>query len=61
MRARTKAAVGWLTHACLGDDFVRVGLRDTADGTLGAVDAQVSYLALDAVRAAVGGLPDAPT
>ncbi|HET6911239.1 MAG TPA: NAD(P)/FAD-dependent oxidoreductase [Mycobacteriales bacterium] len=60
MRSRTKAAVDWLTHAALGDDFVRVGLTDTGDGTLGAVAAQIHYLTLDAVRSSVGGLSDAP-
>lgn len=61
LRSRSKAAADWLVHACLGDDFVRIGLRDTQDGTLGAVDAQIEYLSAEETRTVAGHLPDAPT
>ncbi|MGH3409821.1 MAG: NAD(P)/FAD-dependent oxidoreductase [Streptosporangiaceae bacterium] len=60
MRARSKAVASWLTHACLGDDFVRVGLRDTADGTLGAVGTQVRYRTAEEAHALAAGLPTSP-
>ena len=60
LRARSKTATDWLVHACLGDDFVRTGLRDAMDGTLGAVDAQVSYLTAEEARAVALSLPETP-
>jgi NADH dehydrogenase len=61
MRSRGKAAASWLTHAVLGDDFVRVGLCDAAGATLDAVSSQVSYLTREDARDLVGALPGTPT
>lgn len=57
LRARGKAAGSWLTHAVLGEDFVRVGLREAADGTLGALGTQVHSLSAAEARATAATLP----
>lgn len=61
LRARGKVAIDWLEPACLGDDFVRVGLGASTDGTLGAIDAQVAYLTAAEAKAAARDLPATPT
>lgn len=53
MRARSKAAANWLTHAALGEDFVRVGLGDSSSLTL---EDSVEYLSADDARAAASEL-----
>lgn len=59
LRARSKAASSWLAHACLGDDFVRVG-GDAAKGTLGALNTQASYLSTDEAAALADDLAGSP-
>lgn len=54
VRTRAKASADWLIHAGLGEDFVRVGLLDTAPTGLGE---QVDYLSADQARAVAPGLP----
>lgn len=61
LRSRSKTITDWLVHSLLGDDFVRIGLRDTEDGTLRAIDAQISYLTAEETRSLVGSLPATPT
>lgn len=55
MRARGKAAANWLTHALLGEDFVRVGLGDTSSLCL---DDTIGYLSADDTPAAAADLKD---
>lgn len=57
LRSRSKAITDWLAHAVLGDDFVRIGLCDTQDGTLDAVDTQINYLTAEETREVIGSLP----
>lgn len=59
-RARVKTAVDWLMHAGLGDDFVRVGLSQAGQGTLGALDEQITYLSPPDARALAADLPPTP-
>lgn len=61
LRSRAKAASHWLLHAGFGDDFVRVGLQDSTDGTLGAAQAQIDYLSPEQTRAATTRLPTGPS
>lgn len=60
LRSRSKAVADWLIHACLGDDFVRTGLRDSDDGTLGAIKAQTSYLNFEETRTRTRELSTTP-
>jgi NADH dehydrogenase len=56
LRARSKAAATWLTHAALGEDFVRVGLGDSS--SLSHEDS-VPYLTADEARRSAAHLKDA--
>lgn len=58
MRSRSKAALDWLIHAGLGEDFVRVGLREVAPGTLDESRAQIIYLSADGARSVAAGLSE---
>lgn len=59
MRARSKAAASWVTHAALGEDYVRVG-DDAGTGTLGELRAEARYLSADEARALADELTDSP-
>jgi NADH:ubiquinone reductase (H+-translocating) len=54
LRTRAKAGAEWLIHAGLGEDFVRVGLLDTAPTGLGE---RVGYLSADQARTIAASLP----
>ncbi len=56
LRTRAKAGADWLIHAALGEDFVRVGLLDTAPTGLGD---QGGYLSADQARTVAAGLKPA--
>lgn len=60
LRSRTKAAVSWLTHAGLGDDFIRVGSPDSSAGTLEADEGHITYLSGEQAAALSSGLPRTP-
>jgi NADH dehydrogenase len=60
-RARSRAATDWLTHTCLGDDFVRVGLTDAGRTSLDAVNRAVTYLGSEQARLLAAGLSQSPT
>ena len=59
-RSRSKAAASWLTHAGLGDDFIRVGSTGGAGGTLATDEGHISYLSGDEAAALAGNLPSTP-
>ena len=60
MRARSRAAADWLTHTCLGDNFVRVGLAAGDGGTLATVSDQVEYLLAEEAHSLAASLPGTP-
>lgn len=56
IRARGKAAANWLSHALLGEDFVRVGL---GDGSSLSLENKVAYLSADDARRTAAQLKNA--